>query len=118
MSKRKPRAAKAIKAAPPAPIELDARLSIAQVSTLHGTLAARLADGRPVVVDGAKVEEIDTAVLQLLASLWRTALERGVACTWQGVSKALRDTAVLVGLTEMLHLPPDESLRELGDAAA
>jgi anti-anti-sigma regulatory factor len=89
----------------PAPIELEARLSIAQAAGLYGTLAARLASGGPLVIDGARVEEIDTAILQLLTSLWRTCLERGVACTWHGVSDALRRTATLIGVAEMLHFP-------------
>lgn len=118
MSKRKPRAAKLARAPRPAPIDLDARLTIAQAAGLHGTLLARLSEGGPVVVDGARVEEIDTAILQLLASLWRTGAERGIACMWQGASNALRDTATLVGVAETLRFPEGESVRDRGDAAA
>ncbi len=60
---------------------------------------------RQCVVDGTRVEEIDTAILQLLASLWRTSLERGIACTWHGASEALRQTAALVGVAELLQFP-------------
>jgi anti-anti-sigma regulatory factor len=108
--KRSPRAAK------PACIELGERLTIVQATELHGTLTERLAGGKPIVVDGARVEEIDTAILQLLASLWRTCLQRGIGCTWAGTSEVLRRTAALVGLAEILQLTDDESAPSL-DAA-
>ena len=105
MSKKKPAHA----ASPPRgalpPIELDPRLTIVQAAALHRTLLAHLEAGRPVVVDGTRVEEIDTAVLQLLTSLWRTGQQRGIACTWHGASDALRRTAALVGVAGILHLP-------------
>jgi anti-anti-sigma regulatory factor len=95
----------------PPRIELEARLTIMQAADLHRTLAARLASGGPVAVDGARVEEIDTSILQLLTSLWRTSLERGISCTWHGVSDVLRQRAALIGVAELLHFPDDESAR-------
>ena len=86
------------------PIELDPRLTIVQAAALHRTMVAHLEGGRPVIVDGTRVEEIDTAVLQLLTSLWRTGQERGIACTWHGASDALRRTAALLGVAGILHL--------------
>lgn len=119
MSKKKPsRAAKAASAKQPAPIELDERMTIVQAAELHRTLVARLAQGAAIVIDGTRVEEIDTAVLQLLASLWRTGAERGVACTWRGASDTLRQTADLIGMAEMLHLPDADPARERDHAAA
>lgn len=70
-----------------------------------------------MVVDGTRVEEIDTAILQLLASLWRTCLERGIACTWHGASDALRQAAALIGLADFLHLPDGAPVRDRGHAA-
>lgn len=111
MSKRPPpRKVKKARQKPSAPrltqrIQLDARMSIVQAAGLHGTLLARLADGAPVEVDGSRVEEIDTAILQLLTSLWRTGQERGIACSWIGASEALRRTATLVGVAPMLRFP-------------
>jgi anti-anti-sigma regulatory factor len=89
----------------PQRVQLDARMSIVQAAALHGTLLARLAEGAPVEVDGSRVEEIDTAILQLLSSLWRTGQERGIACSWSGASEALRRTATLVGVAQMLCFP-------------
>ena len=119
MSKKKPaRAASLKRAKQAAPIELDVRMTIVQAADLHRTLLARLALGKAVVVDGTRVEEIDTAMLQLLASLWRTCLERGIACTWLGASDALRQTAHLVGLRGMLHFPDSDPARDRAHAAA
>ena len=101
--KRAPRAAK------PARIELDVRPSITQAADLHRTLMAGLENGAPIVIDGTRVEEIDTAILQLLASLWRTCMQRGITCTWHGTSVGLRRTAALVGVADMLHFPHGES---------
>lgn len=103
---------------PPARIELEARTTIAQAAGLHRMLLARIAQGKGMVVDGTRVEEIDTAILQLLASLWRTCLERGIACTWHGTSDALRQAAALVGLADLLQLPGGGPVRDRGHAAA
>jgi anti-anti-sigma regulatory factor len=116
--KRLPRSANATCATQPARIELDTRLTIVQAADLHRTLLARLADGRQIVVDGTRVEEIDTAILQLLASLWRTCLARGIACTWHGASDALRQTASLVGVAEMLQFSDIGPAQDRGHAAA
>jgi anti-anti-sigma regulatory factor len=124
VSKKKPtrRARKPPKqpAAPQQPecIRLDERMTIVQAAGLHGTLLARLAQGGPIEIDGARVEEIDTAILQLLTSLWRTGRERGFACSWTGASDALRRTAGLVGVAEMLRFPEPGSARERGHDAA
>ncbi len=100
----------------PAPLQLDSRLTIAQAADLHRSLAARLADGGPVALDGSRVEEIDTAVLQLLVSLWRTARERGIPCAWQAASDALRQAAILIGVAEALHFAGTDSVRGLDHA--
>ena len=104
MSKKKTAHAASPPRGEPSPIELDPRLTIVQAAALHREMVAHLEGGRPVIVDGTRVEEIDTAVLQLLTSLWRTGQERGIACTWHGASDALRRTAALVGVAGILHL--------------
>lgn len=120
MSKKKPPRSARPKAKAPRPsrIVLDDRLNIVQAAALHRILVKRLAEGRPLVVDGTRVEEIDTAILQLLTSLWRTGAERGIACTWDGASQALRRTAALVGVAEMLRFPNAEPAQTRGHVAA
>jgi len=104
--KKKPsRAAKAASTKRPAPIELGARMTIVHAAELHRTLLTRLAQSEAVVVDGSRIEEIDTSILQLLISLWRTGSERGVVCAWAGASAALRQSAELLGVAAMLHFP-------------
>jgi anti-anti-sigma regulatory factor len=110
VSRKKPPRAHGPKRRQAACVELDARLDIAQAAELHRALRAHLAKGGPVTVDGTRVEEIDTAMLQLLASLWRTSGERGIACRWKGASGALRRTATLLGMAEVLNLPASEPM--------
>jgi anti-anti-sigma regulatory factor len=116
--KKPPRAAAPKRVKQPAPIELDVRMTIVEAADLHRTLLARLTRGCAVVVDGSRVEEIDTAILQMLVSLWRTCLERGIACSWLGASDALRRSADLVGLGGMLHFSGSEAALDRAHAAA
>jgi anti-anti-sigma regulatory factor len=115
--KNAPRAAKSKREARPAHVELDVRLTIAQAAGLHRTLLARLAQGEAIIIDGTQVEEIDTAILQLLTCLWRTGMERGIACTWHGASDALRQSAGLIGVADMLQLPGGGPARDGGRGA-
>lgn len=118
MSKKKPpRAAKPKRAARPAHVELDVRLTIAQAAGLHRTLLARLEQGGAIIIDGTQVEEIDTAILQLLTCLWRTGKERGIACAWHGASDALRRSAGLIGVADMLQLSGGAPERDRGRGA-
>jgi anti-anti-sigma regulatory factor len=80
-------------------------MTIVEAAGLRDVLLARLGGGGPMVIDAGAVEEIDTAVLQLLASLWRSAAARGTVCSWSGVSEAMRRSANLIGMSDMLQLP-------------
>jgi anti-anti-sigma regulatory factor len=96
--KKKPRTAK------PKTLELPARLSIAQSADWHRTLSAQGEGKTPLVLDGSRVEEIDTAILQLLVSAWLGAGKRGVERRWHGASEALRQAASLIGVAAALQL--------------
>ncbi|HLW22968.1 MAG TPA: STAS domain-containing protein [Steroidobacteraceae bacterium] len=102
---------------PSTTIVLEERVTIAQAAELHRSLCASFANGAAIAVDGSRVGEIDTAVLQLLASLWRSCQHRGTDCVWQGASTSLRRAANLIGLIEILQFPSAESVDD-GDAAA
>lgn len=98
MKKKKPRqAAQNV-------VELPPRLSIAQCMELHRTLTSRCVGDAPLLLDGSRVEEIDTAILQLLVSAWVGGAKRGVECRWRGVSEALRHSATLIGVALILQL--------------
>jgi anti-anti-sigma regulatory factor len=86
-------------------IELSRRLDIADAVALHRDLLATIGKPGPVELDGTRVEGIDTAILQLLASFWRVATECGKACSWLGISPQLARAAHLTGLAEGMHLP-------------
>jgi anti-anti-sigma regulatory factor len=88
-----------------AQLQLAAQLSIAQAADLHREFKQRVAGGGPLIIDGTRVEQIDTAILQLLVSTWRACLQQGVACSWQGASEALRGSAVLIGVADLLNFP-------------
>lgn len=85
-------------------LKLASRLTIAEVSELHRSLLSRLAAGEPIMIDGSEVQELDTSVLQLLVSLWRTAAARGISVAWQDVSEALRRSASLIGVADHIDL--------------
>jgi ABC-type transporter Mla MlaB component len=55
-------------------------------------------------LDGSAVEQIDTAGLQLLLSVVRTAAERGAVLGWAGASTALRTSAKRLGVSAQLGL--------------
>ncbi len=86
------------------PVQLAARMSIAQSAELHRTLTACLASGAPLLIEGGGVEQIDTSILQLLVCAWQVAAQRGIECRWQGASLALCRSAMLIGVAEVLHL--------------
>jgi anti-anti-sigma regulatory factor len=95
------------KAAPAASLnklELAPQLTIADAADLHREFKERAAGGMPFIIDGAKVEQIDTAILQLLVGAWRSCAQRGVECSWQGASQNLRRAALLIGVADHLNL--------------
>ena len=85
-------------------IALVERQDISGAAALHVRLSAAVADSREIVIDGGDVDEIDTAVVQLLVSLWRTCTERTIPCRWSSASVPLRRTATLLGVAGFLEL--------------
>lgn len=84
--------------------ELAAQLTIAHAADLHRELTLRMAGGNPLIIDGTRVEQIDTAALQLLVGCWRSCAQRNIPCSWRGASENLRRSAALIGVTAFLHL--------------
>jgi anti-anti-sigma regulatory factor len=94
-------------------VELAERMSIAQSAELQRRLTVCLASGAPLLINGDRVEQIDTSVLQLLVSAWLGAAKRGIECRWQGTSQALRRSALLIGAAEILQLNGSEGGLEI-----
>lgn len=92
-------------------MDLGERLDITLVGALHGRLTDALreaadADGK-VVLDGARLEHIDTAGVQLLVAFARAAEGRW---RWAGgeAPAAVTGAAARLGLSDALGGAPDE----------
>lgn len=84
-------------------IKLNDVQDISQVGELHKRLSGLLNE-TDIVFDGADVERIDTASLQLLTSVFMHAETYGSSVSWQSSSDALKKSAYLLGLTQVLKL--------------
>ena len=89
---------------PARPVRLPADCRVAGAAALRAVLLDAVA--QPLsLLDGAGVERVDTAALQLLAAFHREAGVRGHEIRWAGASDALREAAGLLGLAGLLNLP-------------
>ena len=89
-------------------IELPADVVRDALPVLQRTLVDALATG-DVTLDARALVTIDTAGLQLLCALVRSASARGVAVRWRGVGPRLAGPADALGLRAALALPREES---------
>ncbi|MBB5016618.1 STAS domain-containing protein [Rehaibacterium terrae] len=85
-------------------IALASDLGIEQSAELKAALAPHLASKRPVVVDGAGVQRIHSASLQLLCAFCRDRQAAGRKTRLENPSPALRDAARILALTSVLGL--------------
>ena len=90
---------------PAGQLELAAELTIAHAPELQRALKERLSLGGSLIIDATRVKQIDTAIMQLLVSSWRAGKQRGVVCSWAGVSDSMRRCAALIGVAEFLSFP-------------
>lgn len=79
---------------------LPERLQASQAEALVSELRAAVSQGEALELDGAQVKKVDTAGLQLLVSLGKSA----TSWRWAGVSADLSAAARALGLAELLHL--------------
>ena len=99
-----------VEAAAVAPLALPAELTIYSVGELHPQWLAWLGETAtsdisvPATLQGAAVDQIDGAGLQLLLALQHSLKGQGRAVRWQGASDALRHAAAALGLTGALSL--------------
>ena len=80
------------------PVKIDGELSIRNADELHKIFAGTLDPGLDVVVDFAEVQTCDTAALQLICSLHKTAVQRGQRFQIAALSPAIEATAAALGL--------------------
>lgn len=87
-------------------VTLEAVLGVADARLLYDKLGATLTGAASIVMDGGRVERIDTAAMQVLANFCRAARERGQALVWQNPSTSLQQAAHALGLEAMLEMNP------------
>jgi len=101
-------------AAVPAPAPEAARLvrvvlgtscTIQEASAVRAHLLAQAAQSGPYEIDGASVEHVDTAGVQLIVAFALDCLEKGVAYKWSGRSAVLEKAIELLGLGPLLEYP-------------
>lgn len=85
-------------------IALPADFRLGSVADVKAELIEAF-DAATAQLDGAAVERVDTAALQLLVAFRREATARGQSPTWLGVSEVMRDAAGMLGLAQALELP-------------
>ena len=84
-------------------IKLGEVQDISQVAELHQKVATIL-NSQDIFFDGSDVERIDASTLQLITCAFKQADKYGNKVSWQGSSDALKKSASLLGLTEILNL--------------
>jgi len=85
-------------------IALPADFRLGSVADVKAELIEAF-DAPAAQLDGAGVERVDTAALQLLVAFRREAAARGQSPAWLGVSEVMRDAAGVLGLAQALELP-------------
>ena len=86
-------------------VVLDVTIGISEARALHEALGKLLPQQTSIVFHADRLERIDTAAMQVLASFCRTAYQRHLALTWQAPSASLREAATLLGLESAFGLP-------------
>jgi len=81
-----------------APLKISGEQTIHTADELHKALSDALHQSPAVVVDLSGVDECDTAALQLIYSLRRSAVERKQRFEITAVSPAITETAAALGL--------------------
>ena len=85
-------------------------LDISKSADLQKELLEVLGRGSTINLDGAGVDKIDAAALQVFASFFITAEAQKVQVQWLHPSEALCRSARLLGMTNVLGLPLDSQV--------
>ncbi len=85
-------------------LSLPDSLTIVEAGDFHQVLSGRVVEQGELRIDGAAVESIDGAGLQLLAAFVRELVGKSSVVSWVGVSEPLAQGAALLGLEDALQL--------------
>ena len=86
-------------------VVLDVTVGISEARVLHEALGNLLPQQTSIVFHADRLERIDTAAMQVLASFCRTARQRHLTLTWEAPSASLRAAINLLGLESAFGLP-------------
>lgn len=84
---------------------LGTSCTIQEAGAVRAHLMAQAALPGPYEIDGASVELIDTAGVQLIVAFALDCLEKGVAYKWTGRSATLEKAIELLGVRPLLEYP-------------
>ena len=86
-------------------VVLGISCTIQEAAAVRAHLLAQAAQPGPYEIDGASVEHVDTAGVQLIVAFALDCLERGVAYKWIGRSPTLEKAIDLLGVSPLLEYP-------------
>ena len=86
-------------------IVLGTSCTIQEAAAVRAHLLAQAAQPGPYEIDGASVEHVDTAGVQLIVAFALDCLEKGVAYKWIGRSATLEKAINLLGVSPLLEYP-------------
>ncbi|GIX36213.1 MAG: hypothetical protein KatS3mg126_1992 [Lysobacteraceae bacterium] len=87
------------------PLDLGKDLGIERAEELKQQLLEQVESGRSVVLDGASVERVHGAAMQLLAAFFREREAAGRKTRIDAPSSALSEAARVMALSGILGLP-------------
>ena len=86
-------------------VVLGTSCTIQEAAAVRAHLLAQAAQPGPYEIDGASVEHVDTAGVQLIVAFALDCLEKGVAYKWLGRSSTLEKAIELLGVSALLEYP-------------
>ena len=86
-------------------VVLGTSCTIQEAGAVRAHLMAQCELPGPYEIDGASVELIDTAGIQLIVAFALDCLEKGVAYKWTGRSATLEKAIELLGVSPLLEYP-------------
>ncbi len=85
-------------------VVLESALTIAESAELHNVLLGHMRASTSLVINASEVEMVDTAGLQLIAAMFKTASEKGVPVRIDTPSACFDGAARQVGLAALFGL--------------
>jgi anti-anti-sigma regulatory factor len=86
-------------------VVLGTACTIQEAGAVRAHLMAQAELSGPYEIDGASVELVDTAGIQLIVAFALDCLEKGVPYKWTGRSATLEKAIELLGVSPLLEYP-------------